>query len=247
MGAGATRKNSGRPALLSHVARTVRVLLGLLGVVAVVALVGFGVRELTSLPIERVVVTGDLQRVSRSQLQEMVSESLQGGFLGADLQFIREPLEQLPWVYRVVVKRRWPNSIEINVTEQLPIARWGEEGYVNHLGEVFRPGVVEAMAELPLLEGPPSSQLLLMQRYMYMQEQLAPIKLQLVALTMSSRGGLRARLSNGGELVLGRGDLEGKLERFIGVYHADLESRALQMRSVDLRYPHGLAVAWNGG
>jgi cell division protein FtsQ len=230
---------------LTHVARTVRALLGVLGVVALASVLGLAVRELSRLPIERVLVTGELQRVSRSQLQTMVNESLRGGFLGADLQYIREPLEQLPWVFRVVVKRRWPNSLEIHVTEQQAIARWGKEGLVNHRGEVFRPAVIEPMPELPLLEGPPASQLLLMQRYMYMQEQLSPIKLQVVELLMNERGGLRARLSNGSELVLGRGDMEDKLARFLGVYQAELASRTLQMRSVDLRYPHGMAVAWN--
>jgi cell division protein FtsQ len=244
--AGATRKRN-KPAALAGVAHTGRVLLGLLGVSAVVTVFGLVALELSRMPIERVVVSGDLQRVSRSQLETMVTESLQGGFLWADLQFVRQPLDQMPWIFRVVVKRRWPNSLEIQVTEQLPIARWGADGYVNHEGEVFRPAVIENMNELPLLAGPPASQLVLMQHYMYMQEQLAPVKLQVAELTMNDRGGLRARLSNGSELVLGRGDMEEKLQRFLGVFHADLESRQDQVRRVDLRYQYGLAVAWNGG
>ena len=246
MATGATRRME-TPALLAGFARTGRALVGVVGVVAVVSAVSLAVRELSRLPIERVAVSGDLRHVSRAQLQALVNESLEGGFLSADLDYVRQPLEQLPWIFRVVVKRRWPNSLEIHVTEQLPIARWGDDGYVNHEGKIFRPRVIENTTELPLLVGPPSSQLQLMQYYMFMQEQLAAVKLQLSELSMNERGGLRARLSNGSELVLGRGDTEEKLQRFLGVYHAELAARGKQVRRVDLRYKHGLAVAWNTG
>ena len=105
MASGATRKQN-IPLALAGVARAGRALLGLCGVLAVLAAFGLAARELSQLPIERVVVSGDLQRVSREQLESMVTESLQGGFLGADLHYVREPLEALPWVFRVVVKRR---------------------------------------------------------------------------------------------------------------------------------------------
>jgi cell division protein FtsQ len=246
MATGATRK-SGKPVRFASAARLGHSVLGIAGFAAVAVVLGFCARELSRLPIERVLVTGDLQRVSRSQLESMVNDSLQGGFLWVDLAYVREPLEQLPWIFRVVVKRRWPGSLEIQVTEQLPIARWGDDAYVNHEGEVFRPRQVQSMPELPLLYGPPNSQLRLMQNFMHMQEQLAAIKLQVTELNLDERGGLRARLSDGSELVFGRGDMEEKLARYLGVFHAELETRQAQVRSVDLRYKHGLAVAWNTG
>ena len=246
MATGATRKSK-KPVQLATAARLGRSALGIAGFAVVVLLIGFCARELSRLPIERVLVTGDLHRVSRSQLEAMVNDSLQGGFLGVDLAYVRQPLEQLPWVFRVVVKRRWPSSLEIQVTEQLPIARWGNDAYVNHEGEVFRPEQVELMPELPLLSCPPNSQLLLMQNFMHMQQQLAAIKLQVAELNLDERGGLRARLSDGSELVFGRGDMEEKLARYLGVFHAELQTRQAQVRSVDLRYRHGLAVAWNTG
>ena len=246
MAKGATRSAKQSKAVAgAGLAGYLRVLLGAVGLLAVAGMFSLGVWQLVQMPIERVVVTGDLKRVSRDQLQAMVTESLHGGFLGADLHYIKRPLEQLPWVFRVVIKRRWPNSLEIQVIEQLPIARWGTDGYLNQEGEVFHPPVMESIPGLPLLAGPAASQLLLMQQYIHMQKQLQQLKLQVAELTMNERGGLRARLTNGSELVFGRGDLEGKLQRFLGVYHADLAGRAAQVRSVDLRYSHGVAVAWN--
>ena len=76
--------------------------------------------------MERVAITGDLAHVSRDALTERISGSLSGGFLWLDLAAIREPLEALPWVHRVVVRRQWPDSIEVRVIEQRAIAHWGE-------------------------------------------------------------------------------------------------------------------------
>jgi cell division protein FtsQ len=250
MSRGATRKinrkvNSRNRAdsLLRHVRP---VLLGM-GLLAGVLLLLAGGWRLAKVPVERVVFSGDLQRVPRAELELLVNDNLDGGFLGVDIDEIRRPLETLPWVFRVVVKRRWPSDLEIVVTEQIPIARWGEESYLNRQGEVFKPSVYEEMPELPSLEGPMGSQLELMQRYQFMHEQMQVLELEIVALSMDARGGLVATLHTGGKLVFGRGQLEQKLARFLGVYHADLVGRESQIRSVDLRYRHGLAVAWRTG
>jgi cell division protein FtsQ len=242
MGQGARRKQ--KQVLIPGWQRVLRQVMGVLGALALLALLGGAGWQLSRIPVERVAVSGDLQHVSREQLEGMVNGSLQGGFLGADLNAMREPLEALPWVHRVVIKRRWPNSLEIKVTEQYPIARWGAAGFVNHEGEVFVPAAVAAMPELPLLEGPAGSQRQLMLHYKGIQERLQGEQLQVLRLTMNERGGLQARLSDGCELEFGQGDVEGKLSRFLAVYRRELEREGEHMRRVDLRYSHGVAVAW---
>ena len=174
----------------------------------------------------------------------IVSESLDGGFLGADLHSIREPIEALPWVYRVVVRRRWPDSLEIRVTEQRAIARWGEDAYLNHAGEVFHPGIPGPMEELPLLAGPDRSQVEVMQYYKLVQDYLQTLGLQVEQLSMDRRGGLSVQLTGGSRLVFGRGETRAKLRRFAQVYEQHLAPRAEFLSSVDLRYSHGVAVAW---
>jgi len=209
------------------------------------ALAGTAAWRLLELPVERVAVTGELKHVSREHLISRVNDSLQGsGFLWVDLQAIRQSLEQLPWVYRVVVKRHWPNSLEIQVFEQLPIARWGDDAYLNHAGEIFRPAQLSAQQELPWLAGPDGSELQLMQYYKLVQDPLQAAGLRLNALAMDARGGLRALLDEGGELVFGRGEVAEKLQRFLHIYQSRLVRREGQLRSVDLRYSHGAAVLW---
>ena len=117
------------------------------------------------IPVQRVGVTGELEHTQAELVQEMVQPSLAGGFLKADLQHMREQLEGLPWIYRATVRRKWPNALEIHVVEQLPIARWGQDGFLNHEGEIFRSGKSGAGESLPLLQGPEGTAKALMANY----------------------------------------------------------------------------------
>jgi cell division protein FtsQ len=243
MAHGATRKARKRRSF-KGVKRVGRTLLGAGVALAMLALVGGAAWRLLELPVERVAVTGELKHVSRAHLISRVNDSLQGGFLWVDLQAIRQSLEQLPWVYRIVVKRHWPNSLEIQVFEQLPIARWGNDAYLNHVGEMFRPAQLSSLQELPWLAGPTGSEQQLMQYYTLVQDPLQTAGLRLSGLAMDARGGLRAQLEGGGELVFGRGEVAEKLQRFLRIYQSRLARRDGRMRSVDLRYSHGAAVVW---
>jgi cell division protein FtsQ len=211
---------------------------------AALGLAGVGAWKLLAMPVERVVVTGDLEYVSRDELMSVISESLSGGFLWLDLQAVRTPLEALPWVHRAVVRRQWPDSIEVRVIEQRAIAAWGEGAFLNHAGDVFTPAGAIDGGSLPELAGPAGSQGELMLRYKQVQERLQPLGLTVVALEMNPRGGLLATLAGGGELVFGRDDLERKLDRLELIYREQLSPRRGELARVDLRYNHGAAVAW---
>ena len=73
---------------------------------------------------------------------------------------------------------------------------------------------------------------------------LAPAMRQAERLVMDERGSLSARLRSGPELVIGRADVAGKLQRFGALYRAELAGRAARLQRLDLRYEHGVSVAW---
>jgi len=248
-GRGATRKQ--KPPRAARVGSGFSVLLRRacagLALVAALTLLGSGAWFLKSMPVERVMITGELNHVDRALLQQTINESLSGGFLWLDLQGLKAPLEELPWVDRVVVRRQWPDSIEIRVIEQRAIARWGESALLNHAGEVFAPSADGDSSELPLLSGPDGSHARLMQYFRLVQEHLQPIGLQVQSLHMDQRGGLKARLAGGEELLFGREQIQEKLQRLQVLYARRLTKRRGDLASIDLRYSHGAAVAWKAG
>lgn len=217
------------------------VLLGV-GVVSIAALQAY--ITLQSIPVERITVSGELEHTQTAAVQDMVYPALAGGFLGADLVKVQQQLEALPWIHEASVRRVWPNALEIHVVEQLPIARWGEQGFLNHEGEVFRPSQRKAWQSLPVLSGPEGQAPALMRNYQRLLDLLKPMGLSLSALTVDDRGQMTATLSGGQLLKIGGVDFLERMKRFKAVYRADLAAQIESVQSIDLRYESGVAVAF---
>lgn len=197
-----------------------------------------------SLPVQRISVTGELEHTQAQAVQDMVQPGLVGGFLSADLQQIRRQLEGLPWIYEATVRRRWPNALEIHVVEELPIARWGRDGFLNHEGGVFHSDKDGDWQALPHLQGPKGSARSLVAKYQRLVEILAPLDLAVEQLAVDERGQLEAVLAGGMQLSLGGDDFLERMQRFKGIYRTELAARRTEVVRVDLRYESGIAVAF---
>ena len=200
---------------------------------------------LQSIPVQHITVTGELEHTRTDLVQDMVQPALVGGFLRADLQRIQAQLEELPWIYRATVQRRWPNALEIHVIEQLPIARWGESDFLNHEGEVFRSTSSKEWQALPQLRGPEGSAKALVAGYQRIVEILKPLHLAVAQLAVDERGQVAVVLEGGMQLLLGSEDFLERMHRFVAIYRSELGARASDVARVDLRYETGIAVAFN--
>ena len=146
-----------RPRLQSRPARSffwLNRLLILLAAAVVLTAATKGFLAIQGLPVQRISITGELEHTQAQAVQDIVQPSLAGGFLKADLHQIQRQLESLPWIYEASVRRRWPAALEIHILEELPIARWGWDGFLNHEGEVFHSDKNGDWNSLPLLQGP---------------------------------------------------------------------------------------------
>jgi len=197
-----------------------------------------------SLPVQRISVTGELEHTQAQAVQDMVQPGLAGGFLNADLQQIRRQLEGLPWIYEATVRRRWPAALEIHVVEETPIARWGEDGFLNHEGEIFHSRKSGDWNSLPLLTGPQGSAQSLMAKYQRLVDILVPLALSVEQLAMDERGQVQAVLAGGTEMNLGGDDFRARMQRFVAIYTSELAGRQNEIERVDLRYESGVAVAF---
>jgi cell division protein FtsQ len=106
-------------------------------------------------PIRALTIDGPFERVSALQIEEAIGDELRHGFFSANLSLIRENITALPWIDQASVARRWPDRLEITVSEQVPAACWGEKGLLNTRGELFVTDARHIPAELPRLSGPP--------------------------------------------------------------------------------------------
>ena len=197
-----------------------------------------------SLPVQRISVTGELEHTQAQAVQDMVQPGLAGGFLNADLQQIQRQLQGLPWIYKATVRRRWPAALEIHVVEETPIARWGQDGFLNHEGRVFHSRKSGDWDSLPLLTGPAGSAPSLMAKYQRLVEILAPLNLSVEQLGVDERGQVEVVLAGGMQMILGGDDFLARMHRFVAIYPGELAARRKEIERVDLRYESGVAVAF---
>jgi cell division protein FtsQ len=231
--------------VLSPLAR--RVLLRLTGtacaVVLVLVLVGAA-----NQPIERIVVSGSMQHVPVTQVEDVVRAELHGaGLVTVNLGRISHGLDALPWVDRAAVQRSWPRGLAIQITEQVAVARWNGSGLLNARGELFLPQTSIARPDLPRLAGPEGAEQEVTARYLQMQRRLQSLGLMLTALTLDERGAWKFILADAVTVRLGRSEVDARFGRFVLAAAALVRAHAADIGYVDMRYGNGFAVGWKDG
>lgn len=197
------------------------------------------------LPIRRVAVGGELERVEARELAGWIGQRLRGGFLTADLHRLRRQVERRPWVRKARLQRRWPDTLAVAVTEHRPAARWSPDGerwwLVDRQGEVFKRHANERSGELPRLRGPRDRLEGLRERRGRLRRALSG-EHRVSQMRVSQRGAWSARIDGSIRLRFGSHRFGERVRRLAAVQGEwGLLGRAI--RGVDLRYPDGLAVA----
>lgn len=222
-----------------------QVALGVLALV-ILAVIWLGSQRLSDpnvLPLHEVRITGHFEQISTREAQRAVMPFLAQGFLGVDMAAIRQTFRMMPWVQTVSVRRVWPDTLEVELVEQKPVAYWGERALVNAQGEVFEPAMVNPSLALPRFNGPAALVLEMTQRMGEIGNLLRPLGLAVTGIKVDARRAWTVQLNGGMELLLGRSDNHERLVRFINAYRSSLANYASAIERVDLRYSNGMAVS----
>jgi hypothetical protein len=103
--------------------------------------------------IGAVEVRGEVTHNNAVTLRANVAPRLRGTFFTVDLAETRAAFETVPWVRRAVVRRSFPNRLDVALQEHQAAAFWGAEGssqLLNSFGEVFEANVDEVhRSDLP--------------------------------------------------------------------------------------------------
>jgi cell division protein FtsQ len=224
-----------------------RVALSLSGL-AIVGVALLTLAWLLDQPIQRVIVTGRLQRVSAMDVEKVVRARLAGaGLISVNLTAISHGLAQLPWVESAAVERSWPRGLKIEIFEQTAVARWNGTALLNANGDLFISEARFVPAELPALTGPSGSEEEVTGRYLGTQGRLTEVGMRLAALDLDARGAWNLTLDNGVIVRLGRQRMDERFDRFMVAAAKLVTQRATDIAYVDMRYSNGFAVGWKGG
>ncbi|MGZ5085686.1 MAG: cell division protein FtsQ/DivIB [Usitatibacter sp.] len=208
---------------------------------AVAALAGgawYGFDAISGQPIRRVEFSGDVQRISRVDLDAFVHGVEGAASSGASLEAIRDAARRIPWVRDAAVRRRFPDAVEVAFETHEPFARWAEGGLVSARGELFAAGYD---GYLPRFSGPQAAAAQMVREYPAIRDALAPLASAVTELRLSPRGAWQVVLESGLAIDLGRGDIQPRLARFAAAW-PQLASRGIEARHADLRYANGFAL-----
>ena len=231
------------------------------GTVAAVAVTGFLAWQLykyepeTLLPIEHVAIEGSFENLAADALQARVSDVLQGGYFTVNLQTIRDALLQMPWVEEVSIRRLWPPSLNIRVTEKRAVAYWGSDALISDKGVLFSPQPLSHQVHLPQLEGPELLHKKVWQFAAEVSTQLIKLGMHTEKVSLDDRRAWRVYVARDGadnqqkkdliEINFGSTDTEQRLQRFLHVFAMRKAPDLNNIQVVDMRYPNGFALRAN--
>lgn len=193
-------------------------------------------------PITKVKMDVQWQQLSEAEMRLVLQDSMGKGFFDTDVAQIKSDVEQNSWVAQASVKRIWPDTINLQITEHVAIARWGNNQLLNQFGDAFTPADISSASHLPRLQGPAGSQFQVMQQFQQFSQIMFPAGLKISELTLSSRGSWDLVVNETLQIAVGRSDFTEKLERFVDFYVRQSKTNATSFEAIDLRYGNGIAV-----
>lgn len=141
--------------------RNVAVLVGLIlfGVCLGVGVVGFfiyqGMLRSDFFQITAIRIEGN-RRVSKSKVLELSGVDVHANLLTLSAKDVRQRIEADDWVGKAVVERRWPNQLEITISERKPVALVNFPSglhFVDRGGEIFAAALPPEDIDFPVISG----------------------------------------------------------------------------------------------
>jgi len=197
------------------------------------------------LPMNALVIQGEHQYVHRDELRQALLQMPElGNFFTLKVNRVQQLLQQLPWVYRVSVRKQWPDRLQVYIEEQQPQALWNRGALLNEQGEVFRAPLERLTQPLVQLYGPEGQHRQVLDTYQKINELLKINGYQVSTVEMTVRQAWQVQLANGVELRLGRENLLQRIQRVIDLLPMIRAQDERPVAYLDLRYDTGLAVGW---
>jgi cell division protein FtsQ len=229
----------------------VNVLLRLLGWLIAIALVALPVVAVLNgwigaqrWPLTTLRATGEFERVDTALLRATLLPYAKRGFFAVDLDRAQAAVAKLPWVETAEVRKRWPDVLEVHVTEHRPYARWGRDRLLSEQGRLFAARGVEVPPSLPQFAGPVTRTADVVELYRDASALFAPTGVPVRTVALDPRGSWTLVLGNGIEVVVGRNEARARLARFVRLMPRLLEQPAQQLVRADLRYTNGFSLTW---
>lgn len=213
------------------------------------------IAKATFFKLERIEVSR-LRKLSRDEIISLAGVRLGDSLLELDPRHVAEQLEKNPWVEQLRIRRRFPRTLSIEITERVPVAvvNMGYLYYLDAKGTIFKPLTEGDRLDYPIFTGIAEEDLikdadgskkmiatalgimdLLKKSTGFRLEDVSEIHLDKgYGYTLfTAKGGIPVKLGNGG--------FEEKLARFNRIYK-NLATQFVLLEYIDLNYSDKIIV-----
>jgi cell division protein FtsQ len=197
-------------------------------------------------PLRTLRLQGELKRVDAQRVRAAVLPFARQGFFAVRLDDAQAAVVRLPWVERAEVHKRWPDVLEVRISEHRPFALWGKDRLLSEHGRIFPRGNLVPPSGLPQLQGPDARVADVVALYNESRALFAPNNLKVRTLALDARGSWSLALSDGSQVVVGSSEARLRLQRFARLLPQLLAQKRQPLQRADLRYTNGFALVWAG-
>ena len=205
--------------------------------------------------IERIHIYGNSVRVDAQTVERTAWLALIGNYFTADLEEIENALVHLPGVYQAAVRRHWPDTLEISITEAGAIALWyATDGSTLESRDYVNLPPDSNITLQPVLRSPTADRHTVIDAFLDLVSSLALLDLEVKNLSIDEAGDWVVVLQSASlqipvelEIVVGGGNPVRKVDQFVAVFDSVLQDRLPDIERVDMRYDSGFAVQWRAG
>lgn len=199
-------------------------------------------------PINTVKISASFEHISRAEIEKILEKYNNNSIL-LPINSLQAELRNLSWAKSIEIKRIWPDTLKIMIEEKKPVALW-KNSFITSDGSMIAAAAQDIQKQdrirsLPKLSGPDKQYQEVLQNFEKLSKLLSAYGLRAESLNLRDNQSWDLYLDDGVVLRLGKKDFEKRVLGFCKAYSAELVDKPEKMTSVDLRYPHGMAVQWN--
>ncbi len=199
--------------------------------------------------LRRITIAGTLQHVNRAEIRTALAGRLAGNFFALPLRDARDAFQTIPWVADASVRRVWPDSLLVRLTERRAVGIWSDGRLVSDTGVLFDGNPAEADLDGPQIafSGPAQLAPQAVARIVPFARACHALGTTLAGIAVSDRESWSLYTARGQVFDLGRDDPPGavqrRLDRLVRSDPVVVARLGGAPAHVDARYDNGFAAS----
>ena len=169
------------------------------------------------LPLSKIVLQGKLEYVTAEDVQSAFRQisTISVHLCRKISMYCNKASKRIPWVAHAAIRKQWPDTVKVFLTEHHPEAIWNGIELLDGNGFVFEGDVGLLKEEKVKLYGPKETGPEVLQTYRELRPKFQKLGLAISSLVLNERRAWQIILDNGIRLELGKESLDERIERFI--------------------------------